>query len=132
MNVTSRFHLEPIPAAVRAGRSAVHTDSALADLPEATKRDVSLVLSELVSNAVMASTAGTTPVSVEISRTESTVTIAVVNDGTLQFDDALFAIPGPDATQGRGLGIVHLLSRSVDITSTDGTTTVTAVLNVHD
>jgi anti-sigma regulatory factor (Ser/Thr protein kinase) len=131
MNVTSRFHLEPVPEAVRVGRTAVQSDSALADLPEATKRDMTLVVSELVSNAVMASTAGT-PVTVEISRTELTVTISVVNVGTMEVDESLFSLPDAEATQGRGLGIVHSLARSVDISSSDGSTTVTAVLDVHD
>lgn len=129
MHVTSRFQFDPVPTAVQAGRTAVQSDPVLDDLTDSAKQDVVLVVSELVSNAVSASMSGR-PVLVEITREVDTVRIKVVNDGDMDFDRAVFDLPGPDAAQGRGLGIVHLLARSVDVVSGNGSTTVTAVVDV--
>lgn len=129
MTVTSSFELEPVPAAVRLGRSAVQADATLADLPSNTRQDVTLIISELVSNAVAAST-GSAPVRVEISRDTAQVVITVHNEGTMTVPDDVFVLPPAEDPQGRGLGIVSLLSRSVDVSNVDGITTVRAVVAI--
>ncbi len=130
MAPVSRFELDPIPASVGRGRAAVRSDATLADLPDATRNDVTLILSELVSNAIAAST-GTDPVVVEISREGSSVTLVVQNTGTrMIIGDDLFALPAPEEPRGRGLSIVHRLARRVEVTSSADSTIVRAIIDV--
>ena len=126
--MTSRFELEPDPAAVRTARSAVLGDPALSDLADSTKRDIALITSELVTNAVAATIVDHAPIVVEIARDGSSVTIAVSNKGVLEVDDATFELPAAEEPRGRGLGIVSMLSRDVEMTNSAGTTTVRAVV----
>lgn len=126
--MTSRFELEPIPAAVRTARSTVLGDDLLADLTDGARRDIALITSELVTNAVAATSPRRAPIVVELHRDGSSVTIVVSNAGRLQVDDTTFDLPAAEEPRGRGLGIVAMLSRAVEMTNEDGTTTVRAVV----
>ena len=129
--MTSRFEFEPVPAAVRTARSAVLRDPALADLTDGTKHDLALITSELVTNAVAATHPLPAPIVVEVLRERSIVTIIVSNSGRLRVDDTTFDLPAAEEPRGRGLGIVATLARAVEMTNTNGMTTVRAVVETE-
>ena len=93
--------------------------------------DAVLVLSELVSNAIEASPGGHYRVwtSIEGNR----LGIGVTNESTA-------GVPDPEqwkpkdvlASRGRGLSIVDALTDQVDVTATDGMTTVVAWMRTDD
>ena len=125
--MTTRLELDPVPSAVRTARAAVLSDDVIANLPEETKRNIALIVSELLTNAVAAAT-GPGPVIIEVFRAGSSVTILVSNAGTLDIGDDVFSLPPPEEPRGRGLGIVAKLAREVEMTNSAGTTTVRAVV----
>jgi len=93
--------------------------------------DAELVVSELASNAIEASPGQAYQVAFHIADHE--VVVAVTNRTTAILADN--AHEGPDdalAPQGRGLMIVHALSKSVEIHQTDDEITVSARLGLPD
>jgi len=96
--------------------------------PLATSPDALLVLSELASNTIES---GAPTFSVRASLSDATLSITVSNPtvGDVPSPDSW----GPDdvlALQGRGLAIVQALAEEVTVIQAEGTTHVTAKLNV--
>ena len=88
--------------------------------------DVSLLASELFSNAVRAST-GPSSIDVRVGRRPGALTVAVRNFGA-GFDLASLPGPGPTRSGGRGIAIARLLG-SVTVDQAGELTTVSVVLD---
>lgn len=88
--------------------------------------DVSLLASELFSNAVRAST-GASSIDVRVALGPGALTVAVRNFGA-GFDLASLPGPGPTRSGGRGIAIARLLG-SVTVDQAGELTTVSVVLD---
>lgn len=120
------FTLPCDPAIMRSLRQELLRDDAIAAAAEDQRANVLLSASELVANAIAASTGPTIRVVVETGSTQ--VVIAVRNHGVWlepPAPDAL-EIPPPRAGRGRGLAIVAGLAEDLSIRVDRGFTTVAA------
>jgi anti-sigma regulatory factor (Ser/Thr protein kinase) len=117
------------PRSVRTARSAVLRDPVMADLSPDVQRDVVLVVSELVSNAVAAAPDGTeVQIAIE-QRGRGGIVVEVRNrvaaEPILPIDPAM---PPPNAVDGRGLALVHQMSGDLQARYERGQLVVSAVL----
>lgn len=90
------------PSAPAAARDL--SDRALADVPGQARREARLVVSELVTNAVLH---GERPLRVRVSAAKDRVTIEVADGGAAEPSPRL---PAPEEAGGRGLDIVAQLA----------------------
>ena len=86
---------------------------------EATIHDVTLAVSELVTNAVGHGSGG--PISVQIETAPHEIVCVVGSTGGPLPDPATWTFPGFSGPTGRGLAIVRALAESV-VADVDGTT----------
>lgn len=99
-------------------------------LATVTVDDLLLVLSELCTNAIEASTSGDPPVLVRVHRTDATISLEVENSGAA-FEEALDKQQKrTDPSRGRGLIIVRALADEVAMQFHDGRCIVRAVLSL--
>lgn len=118
------------PPSVRTARSAVLRDPAVADLSPELQRDVVLVVSELVSNAVAAAPEGSA-IDVRLERrTPGHLVVEVRNrvEAPPDLPDEP-AMPPPTAPDGRGLALVQHVSGRLRTRYEPGLLVVTAVLD---
>ena len=94
--------------------------------PPPDQADVTLIVSELVSNAIEAASYGTVIV-VDISSGGTGLVIAVSNQGERRLTNVTPAMSGGAKSRGRGLSLVSMLSREVTVTEKHGRTTVQAL-----
>lgn len=123
---TDRLAVEATPRGVSEARRGVLALAPVQGLGSAERQDVALIVSELVSNAVLAATPGST-VTVRVDARAGSLTIEVVNAGPPAPVAIGWSLPAPDAPSGRGLAIVEQLCTDVTLVSAGGHTTVRAV-----
>jgi len=100
MSVTARFASDPF--SVVEARQLV--EAAVHGCPESLVEDVTLLTSELVSNAVLHAR---TPFEVLVDRSNGHVRVTVVDESP---EPPMVQRPAPDAVGGRGLVLVSRLS----------------------
>jgi anti-sigma regulatory factor (Ser/Thr protein kinase) len=122
----TQFELPVERQSVRVARSMVCLDQLVKALSEAAQADITLIVSELVSNAIEAAAYGTVIV-VDISSDGTGLVIAVSNQGEQRLANVMPAMSGGATSRGRGLALVSMLSREVIVTENDGRTTVQAL-----
>ena len=103
-DLTAVHPVRPEPGAVQEARAFVDTRLAAWDAPEALVRDAVLLVSELVSNAILH---GRPPIELRLRRTDEHVLVEV-DDGATVLPRKLR--PTPDDEHGRGLLIASLLA----------------------
>ncbi len=103
------------PPSVRTARSAVSRDRVLASLPAAQRDDVVLIISELVSNAVVAAPTDTA-ITVRMDDAPGGLRIEVRNvlSGAATVPERE-VMPPADHPSGRGLALVRRMSSEVAI-----------------
>lgn len=121
----AQYELTAERQSVRVARSMVCHDQQVMALSEANQADITLIVSELVSNAIEAAVDGTVIV-VDISSGGTGLVIAVSNQGEQRLANVMPAMAGGATSRGRGLALVSMLSREVIVTENDGRTTVQA------
>jgi anti-sigma regulatory factor (Ser/Thr protein kinase) len=115
------------PASVAAARWRLAEELRQAGVADPAVGDVSLVLTELLSNAILhASPLGGTTLRVTWALAEGWVEVAVSDGGGETEPEAKH--PPPSATGGRGLAIVEHLSHCWGVHTSDTGTTVWAVM----
>jgi serine phosphatase RsbU (regulator of sigma subunit)/anti-sigma regulatory factor (Ser/Thr protein kinase) len=102
--LTAALSVRPEPGAVQEARAFVDERLGAWDAPEALVRDAVLLVSELVSNAILH---GRPPIELRLRRTASDVLVEV-DDGATVLPRKLR--PTPDDEHGRGLVIASLLA----------------------
>ncbi len=122
----TQFELPAEGQSVRAARSRTGLDQRVLALSDADQADVTLIVSELVSNAIEAASYGTVIV-VDISSGGTGLVIAVSNQGERRLTNVTPAMSGGAKSRGRGLALVSMLSRGVTVTEKHGRTTVQAL-----
>lgn len=124
---TRRLHLDLAanPPEVSRARHGVVDLLARAGAPSTIVDDIELVVSELVSNAVVHGRPG--PVHVEVA-VDDEVVVAVANQGRSEGIPAVeeWMLPGPEAVSGRGLAIVRRLTDHVAVRQSGDMTVVVA------
>jgi anti-sigma regulatory factor (Ser/Thr protein kinase) len=123
----TQFELPAERQSVRLARSRACRDQQVMALSHADQDDVTLIVSELVSNAIEAAVYGTVIV-VDISSDGTGLVIAVSNQGERSLANVMPAMSGGTTSRGRGLALVSMLSREVIVTENDGRTTVQVFL----
>jgi anti-sigma regulatory factor (Ser/Thr protein kinase) len=123
----TQFELPAERQSVRAARSRACRDQQVQALSPADQADITLIVSELVSNAIEAAAYGTVIV-VDISSGGTGLVIAVSNEGEQRLASVMPAMSGGATSRGRGLALVSMLSREVIVTENHGRTTVQALL----
>jgi anti-sigma regulatory factor (Ser/Thr protein kinase) len=123
----TQFELPAERQSVRVARSRACRDQQVRALSQADQADITLIVSELVSNAIEAAAYGTVIV-VDISSDGTGLVIAVSNQGEQRLANVMPAMSGGATSRGRGLALVSMLSREVIVTENDGRTTVQALL----
>ena len=123
---TAEMLIPPRPAEIRRLRGHV-AGTVLSGIAAAVVRDVLLVLSELVANAVAASPRDQ-QVRVAVTTTRSAVLVVVENKGTIDPNELSFKLPPPGALTGRGLAVVAALTSEFDLRSHAGLTRARAVI----
>lgn len=120
------FTLPCDPATVRRLRQQLQHDEGIVSLDPATRTNVLLVASELLTNAIAACTVSHVHVVVEIE--PGWVGIEVRNEGIWVSPprDGVFHLPAATAGRGRGLAIVSRLAEDLRIRVDGTTTTVSA------
>ena len=121
----ARFEFAADPRYVRIARAVARRDPLITHLGDGDQANVTLILSELVSNAVEASAPGST-VSVNIAREGPALVISVTNQGQGHLIDGNVAMPAESVVRGRGLALVSMLSRDLTVSEHNGCTTVKA------
>ena len=121
------FTLPCDPTTVRRLRQQLQHDEVVGRLDAAVRTNVLLVASELVTNAIAASTGPRVHVVLETG--PRWLRIEVRNEGAWVSPPSTgtFRLPMPTAGRGRGLAIVSRLAEDVQI-RVDGNTTVVAAL----
>ncbi len=104
---------------VRVARSRACLDQRVMAMSEADQADVTLIVSELVSNAIEAAASGTVIV-VDISSGGTGLVIEVSNQGERRLANVMTAMSGVATSRGRGLALVSMLSREVTVTENHG------------
>jgi len=123
---TAEMLIPPRPAEIRRLRGHV-AGTVLSGIAAAVVRDVLLVLSELVANAVAASPRDQ-QVRVAVRATRSAVLVIVENQATIDPHALSFELPPPGALSGRGLAVVTSLTSEFDLRSRAGLTRARAVI----
>ncbi|HSL56268.1 MAG TPA: ATP-binding protein [Acidimicrobiales bacterium] len=88
--------------------------------------DMVLVVTELVTNAIEASTEDGSRVGVSAAAADHTIEIEVTDDGGGFELGPAVGLPGPRSSRGRGLGIVNALCDHVEVRRDRGRTVVRA------
>jgi anti-sigma regulatory factor (Ser/Thr protein kinase) len=122
----AQFELPAERQSVRVARTRAALDPLVSSLSEADQADVTLIVSELFSNAVEAAAEGTVIV-VDISSHGARLSVSVSNKGERRLTNIARAMSGGEHSRGRGLAIVSMLSLEVIVTETSGQTTVQAL-----
>ncbi|MGI5437784.1 ATP-binding protein [Streptomyces shenzhenensis] len=115
------------PQELRAARS--WTRAALAGHPHSD--DAAVIVTELGTNALMHTASGDTAGTFHVTLTVSELTIAIaVTDAGDAKDIPEVRHPSPNATHGRGLGMVAALADNVVVQGDNSGRTVTAELRI--
>jgi anti-sigma regulatory factor (Ser/Thr protein kinase) len=122
----AQFELPAERQSVRVARVRTCHDQQVMALSEADQADVTLIVSELVSNAIEAAAVGTMIV-VDILSGVTGLVIAVSNQGEQRLTNLVPQMSGGGTGRGRGLALVSMLSREVTVTEKEGRTTVQAL-----
>jgi len=119
-----RLEVPAQPSEVARVRHAVVDLLVRAGIPSTVVDDIELVVSELVSNAVVHGRPA--PVSVDVGIGHGEVAVAVSNRGSPDAIPAVesWVLPAPQALSGRGLAIVRRLSDRVDVRGSGENTVV--------
>jgi anti-sigma regulatory factor (Ser/Thr protein kinase) len=122
----AQFEILAERQSVRVARCRVRSDPLVSALSEADQADITLIVSELVSNAVEAATEGTV-IAVDISSDGVALAVSVSNEGVGRLTKVTSVMSGGATSRGRGLALVSMLSREVIVTEIHGRTTVQAL-----
>src|SRR3954466_10925822 len=105
LDVDAELRLPPSPQAAGQARKFISDFCAAAELPAKLCDDAALLVSELVTNAVVH---GRTTATVEVHRPADTLRVTVRDDNPVL--PAAGDAPSLDAESGRGLAIVAMLA----------------------
>ena len=115
LDVAAELRLPPRPEATRRARRFLMDFCAACDFPEDLCHTAALLVSELVTNAVLH---GRTSATVQVHRPADTLRVSVRDE-----NPALPHVgehPSPDAEGGRGLAIVSMLAPRWGVEEVDG------------
>ena len=127
MHVASHLEVSSNPLQVGVLRRLALGDSLVQGLGEDVRSDLILILSEAVSNAVVAAPPGSR-IDVDIRLDEGVLVVEVSNEGTAEVRIPS-DLPGPSEPRGRGLTIVRVLGGEISSTAVGGRTTVRIVVD---
>lgn len=102
-----------------------HAQQVLGSIERDTADDILLVVSELVTNALLH---GTGPITLSVAVEPDEVVVAVTDHGP---ESPSFGTSQVDAEHGRGLRIVQRLTSTWDVQRSDRSKTITAVVRLQ-